>query len=205
MGARQNRPQHPKAGAHFRHPFIRSPRAGQIQPPAHLCPRPPLAELLNFCAQLAQHLANVRVSARRGVPRKVSFSSVSRPATMSGKTAFFEPETAISPVSLRPPEMTISSIVFSLSAPCAARLAALRPSCFAALRRFKFSRKAAASFSWRSFFYHLFSAHCSCLFLISFGQLVMLRHHTACPARAVPIGAQKYLTPAAWARSETYV
>ena len=84
-------------------------------------------------------LANVRVSARRGVPRKVNFSFVSRPATMSGKTAFFEPETAISPVSLRPPEMTISSIVFFLiSALFRALRGALR--CFAA---FLFCRFAA--------------------------------------------------------------
>ena len=56
-------------------------------------------------------LASVRVSASRGVPRKITGWSVKRPATMSGRTAFLEPEIANVPCSGVPPSMRMRSIL----------------------------------------------------------------------------------------------
>ena len=69
MGARQKRPQHPKAGAHFRHPFIRGPRAGKRRCiNAHALART-IAKLRDYCPQLGQNFCQ---SARIGKPRRAA-------------------------------------------------------------------------------------------------------------------------------------
>ena len=132
-------------------------------------------------------VANVRVSARRGVPRKINFSSVSRPATMrAARRRFSNPKRQSHRSACRPPEMTISSIVFFISMRPAPRV---WPLCGVSNFRAKPLCQLFLAFG---FFITCFSAHCSCLFIISFGQLVMLRHpHCVSSPRRANRGAEK--------------
>ena len=69
-----------------------------------------VAKFFNFRPQLAQHAGQRARVGKAWRAAQVTGWSVKRPATMSGKTAFLDPEIANVPCSGVPPSMRMRSI-----------------------------------------------------------------------------------------------